>query len=228
MIQIIIPNKKIPAVDKFDMNILKTGFLFDEWLFSFTDICDDVPMFHVACCINTDKQLLAFAVKKESMDYQYCFFADLLKGPVYGAVNHEMEGPEEEDAAAHVLDKVLNAITYIMEKAYDKNVYYKKHPDHMPEGDYSAAAKNSRMHKHKIYLLDDAIVYGAVNSVDKITKHYKCPCWQVRGFYRHYKSGKTVWVKSFMKGWNRKNAKPKDQIYLADKHDPKSSGSEDK
>lgn len=228
MIQIYIPYKKIPASDQFDKNILETGFIFNEFVFSFTDICESVPVFHVAVCIDTDNKRLNFAVRKGLKDLQYVFWYDLMRGPVFGAVNHDMQGPEEEEAAANVLSHVLDAIMYIMEQAYNKNVYYKKHPEDKPEADLSASNKATRNRKNKIYLLDDIIIYGASHSTDIITKHYKCPCWQVRGFYRHYKSGKAVWVKPFQKGWNRKKEKPKDSIYLADKHDPKGSGPEDK
>lgn len=228
MIQIYIPYKKIPQItDKFDKNILETGFIFNEFVFSFTDICDSVPVFHVAVNIDTQYKVLHFAVRKGLKDLQYVFYYDLMRGPVFGAY-HDMLGPEEEEAAADVLSCVLDSIMYIMEQAYNKNVYYKKHPEEKPEADLSASNKATRNRKNKIYLLDDIIIYGASHSTDIITKHYKCPCWQVRGFYRHLKSGKTIWVKPFQKGWNRKKEKPKDSIYLADKHDPRGSGPEDK
>lgn len=40
-----------------------------------------------------------------------------------------------------------------------------------------------------------------------------CPCWGVIGHMRHYKSGKTVWIKPYRKGKERKNPEkyqPKD------------------
>lgn len=40
-----------------------------------------------------------------------------------------------------------------------------------------------------------------------------CPCWGVIGHMRHYKSGKTVWIKPYKKGKERKNPEkyqPKD------------------
>lgn len=30
--------------------------------------------------------------------------------------------------------------------------------------------------------------------------HYSCEAWEVKGHFRHYKNGKTVWVKPFTKG----------------------------
>lgn len=41
-----------------------------------------------------------------------------------------------------------------------------------------------------------------------------CPCWGVRGHYRHYKSGKVVFIEAYQKGKNRSNYSPKEyQIF---------------
>jgi hypothetical protein len=51
------------------------------------------------------------------------------------------------------------------------------------------------------------------NGTHKIT----CPCWSVRGHYRHYKSGKVVFVRSYEKGKDKGNSKAVDKTYIVGK-----------
>ena len=65
-------------------------------------------------------------------------------------------------------------------------------------------------------LLDDIISYVSNSYIPSASHHeIKCPCWEVRGHYRHYKSGKVVFVSSFKKGKNRETVKPKGKEYYA-------------
>lgn len=68
--------------------------------------------------------------------------------------------------------------------------------------------------QNKIYLFDDIVKYVSEKYVPE-SGHYKvtCPCWEVRGHYRHYKSGKVIFVPAYRKGKDRKTAKPKDKEY---------------
>lgn len=45
-------------------------------------------------------------------------------------------------------------------------------------------------------------------------KHGKitCPCWGVRGHYRHYKSGKVVFIEAYQKGKDRSRYTPKEYM----------------
>lgn len=68
--------------------------------------------------------------------------------------------------------------------------------------------------KNKIYLFDDILKYVSENYIPEKGHHnIQCECWEVRGHYRHYKSGKVVFVKSFKKGKNRATAEPKQKEY---------------
>lgn len=40
-----------------------------------------------------------------------------------------------------------------------------------------------------------------------------CPAWEVRGYYRHYKNGKVIWVDGYTKGKERDKIAPKKKIY---------------
>lgn len=64
---------------------------------------------------------------------------------------------------------------------------------------------------NKIYLLDDIKLYD--NCVRDSGKEIQCPCWSVRGHYRHYKNGKVVFIQSYNKGKDRANVKPKAKEY---------------
>lgn len=67
----------------------------------------------------------------------------------------------------------------------------------------------------KVFLLDDIISYVSDSYIPSAGHHeIQCPCWEVRGHYRHYKSGKVVFIPSYKKGKQRDTAKPKDKEYF--------------
>ena len=51
------------------------------------------------------------------------------------------------------------------------------------------------------------------NEQEKKIRQMQCPSWSVRGHYRHYKNGKTVFVKAYSKGKNRDKQEPEEKIY---------------
>ena len=81
--------------------------------------------------------------------------------------------------------------------------------------------KYSRVHristsKKKIFLFDDIVNYVYEHRDDANFKRIMfCPCWEVRGHYRHYKNGKVVFIKSYKKGKQRDRVEPKDREYIA-------------
>ncbi len=67
-----------------------------------------------------------------------------------------------------------------------------------------------------IFLMKDICKYfylGEKPNNQNVSSGIQCPCWSVRGHYRHYKSGKVVFVKEYTKGKDRANAQPKDKTY---------------
>lgn len=67
-----------------------------------------------------------------------------------------------------------------------------------------------------VFLLDDIVEYINEKGLSRANNAHNamsCPCWSVRGHYRHYKSGKVVFVKEYKKGKDRANAQPKDKTY---------------
>ena len=69
----------------------------------------------------------------------------------------------------------------------------------------------------KVYLLDEIVEYVNNNGLtvsSNGTHKINCPCWSVRGHYRHYKSGKVVFVKNYKKGKQREVKEPKGKEYV--------------
>lgn len=78
-----------------------------------------------------------------------------------------------------------------------------------------AESKVSR--ENKIYLLDEIVDYANQNGLCNIKNNnhkIKCPCWSVRGHYRHYKSGKITFIKNYEKGKEKGKATPKEKTYV--------------
>lgn len=67
---------------------------------------------------------------------------------------------------------------------------------------------------NKIFLLNDICEYFYMGENQKSGNHtITCPCWGVRGHYRHYKNGNVVFVKSYEKGKEKGKTKPKNKVY---------------
>lgn len=68
----------------------------------------------------------------------------------------------------------------------------------------------------KVYLLDEIVKYVNDNGLavsSNETHKINCPCWSVRGHYRHYKSGKVVFINNYKKGIEKDKAEPKNKTY---------------
>lgn len=123
--------------------------------------------------------------------------------------------PAEKGYNKAVLDEVrnltalLDGIMSVPRKKENKKVAESGIKRKTEEKDYCYKPK-------KVFLLDDIVEYINENGMSR-TKHIgnviKCPCWDVRGHYRHYKSGKTVFVKNYVKGKERNKEKPKEREY---------------
>lgn len=65
--------------------------------------------------------------------------------------------------------------------------------------------------KNKVYKLID-VVRKYERHINKNKKHITCEYWEVKGHFRHYKSGKVVWVKPHSKGKNKEGS-VEDRVY---------------
>lgn len=79
----------------------------------------------------------------------------------------------------------------------------------------SNASKSS---ENKVFLFNDIVKYIYEESTSNSSKkNIHCPCWSVRGHYRHYKSGKVVFIRSYEKGKDKGNSKAVDKTYIVGK-----------
>lgn len=110
---------------------------------------------------------------------------------------------------------VLSEITNIMRQSLERKKLIKK--------SFPRKFKYSREHRlstsqKKIWLMEDIIQYTCDQFIEhKGSYTINCPCWEVRGHYRHYKSGKVVFIKSYKKGKQKDKAEPKPHEYYLDK-----------
>ena len=97
---------------------------------------------------------------------------------------------------------------YIMNKSYERKTIQKnvvKLKTNKTTRKVTSVKKNNVQ-----YLLNDIVEYVSHNSgIHNIT----CECWVVRGHFRHYKSGRIVFIKPYEKGKKRNSIKPADKIY---------------
>lgn len=110
-----------------------------------------------------------------------------------------------------IAELVFRTICYIMNTERNRIVKPKKKtkPVHIN--------KTKSKSNDKIYLLDDVVEYVNENGFSGFSgeKHIiNCPCWSVRGHYRHYKSGKVIFVKNYEKGKEKGKTIPKEKTYV--------------
>ena len=103
-------------------------------------------------------------------------------------------------------------------------LFYMGYIMNYPRGHKQARLSSHRYsHEHrvstrqnKIYLFDDIVKYISEKYIPKGERHsIQCPCWDVRGHYRHYKSGKVIFIQSYRKGKDKDTAQPILKQYVA-------------
>ena len=107
---------------------------------------------------------------------------------------------------------IIKIMAYIVIEGRKRSVVIKK-----------SLTSNSCNNKHaliscnkKVYLFDDIVRYVAENYIGPYRSHkITCPCWEVRGHYRHYKSGKVVFVPAYRKGKQKDKVAPIPHEYYA-------------
>lgn len=113
-------------------------------------------------------------------------------------------------------EQIVRALITIMEKIENRNKIVKESMGGRAKP--QKQVKNAKRGKdNRVFLLDDLVEYVTKNNIyPKHSVHHsiQCPCWSVRGHYRTYKSGKTVFVKPYRKGKKRETAEPKENIYI--------------
>lgn len=100
---------------------------------------------------------------------------------------------------------------YIMGESLNRERIYKEVLDNNQNSDSCKPKRNTRTKKRDTYLLNEIIEYV---SHGKGHHDIHCECWNVRGHFRKYKSGKIVFIKPFKKGRNKDLDIKDNSIYL--------------
>ena len=179
------------------------NIVFAAKIFFDNNIVDDGIQIHlIVHGGNPVKESIAYEVKYN--DYYYANMS------VYCNNNSK----KWTDIGYDIAFLVLRVITYIM--SYDrKRVQKKISLNHNPKEE--EILKRNKPCDTKIFLLDEIVEYVDKNGLNKKIENgreIQCPCWSVRGHYRHYKSGKVVFVKNYLKGKKRDTEQPKPKEYF--------------
>lgn len=110
-----------------------------------------------------------------------------------------------EDSWSADYTPVISFMQYVLYRAKNQEVIYKDKADRHYNYTGKAAATN------KEYKLIDVIRHYAEH-INHGKHNITCEHWIVKGHFRHYRSGKVVYIKPFSKGKN-KNATPADREY---------------
>lgn len=117
------------------------------------------------------------------------------------------------EIGVEIAEIVFRTMLYIMNTPRDKVVKLKI-PKEQREEKLKGISDNNG---NKIYLLDEIIEYVNENRLritSSGTHTINCPCWIVRGHYRHYKSGKIVFIKSYEKGKEKDKMDARGKVYV--------------
>ena len=231
MHKILIQHKDYDPSAEVDVNkvvsILKNGFILNDFVFFLIHDAIKSP-FPITVKVEPDKNIMLIAVfstknlLKEQCNYGLSY--DLMTGLGYwkfdaNGKETEFKNDEEEAAAFELFDICLQFMIKILDMSYDRAVKYKKNKALLHE-DQETAEQNRRFSNKlfhtEIMLFKDLVIYTAQKyTQDELKRKYIKPVWQVRGFYRHYKNGKTVFIKPFLKGRDRDKGLPSDNTYIA-------------
>lgn len=226
MKKIIIDNSRIREHETVDVSLLQEGFIFNDFGLIIQNLPGFKHDFKIHVIFQPERCACLIGVWGPDLKViTYYFGYNKLRGFEFGNCDKDITKDQEEiDASYQLISLVMDACMTMKEDAYDRAINYKKHPDEKTAdiSDIKDLKKIKKRHKMSdIYLIDDLIVYAALTvPEEKLKRHFNCPVWEVRGFYRHYKNGTVKWINGFQKGRDRnKGLSGKDRTYIADKRD---------
>lgn len=228
MKKIIIDYDKIVKHKEIDISLLKEGFIFNTCGLIVNGVPGSRYPFKIGLQFFPDKTSVYISVygpKFEVISYYFGYSVMNNQGFVFGRHDKDITEDEQEISAAYeLITMAMDACMTIKDAAYERAVTYKKNEEDLTEDLKILKRMNKLKKRHKmqsLYLMDDLIMYMATTlPEEKLKRHFNCPVWEVRGFYRHYKNGNVKWINSFQKGRDRnKGLSGKDRTYIADKRD---------
>ena len=193
----------------------KNGFIFNEFRLYFTG--DDKEKY-ILFKVEIDKDVIYVKVidLKKHIGQKYIFsFMEWYDN--YTELVYDFS--ENKDNTNNWLKKnkeiyisiLMNFIIYVINNALDTEVLLIEQTERR--------FNTNKIEKEKVKTDITDRIYSLTDCVRKYAKHINhckhtitCEHWEVRGHYRHYKSGKIVFIKPYAKGKN-KEAKVKNTIY---------------
>lgn len=108
----------------------------------------------------------------------------------------------------------MQFMEYIIRESKKKTYEYViKEEKEVTEHTKNKKVKNNK----KEYNLLDAIKIYQKNEGEKRKYEITCESWDVRGYFRHYKNGKVIWIAPFKKGKKRKEENNKEYKLRSEK-----------
>lgn len=166
----------------------------------FTFIADDGVAHSFYVCNYLEGELKKFSIYiKEKRERADEYMIEMFKRNAYEREIEKRIGVLDEFAFAF-----LRIFAYIQQKALRKKEKIKKTRSFIV-GDTRGQEK--KLNQNYTVYLDKRIqyVYEPSNVQREFTRH--CEAWNVRGHYRQYKSGKTIFIHPYTKGKGRSNQK---------------------
>ncbi len=224
MKKIIIDFNDIKHFDDIDSDLLNEGFIFNDFCIVLKNHPGLRHDFKITVYFDTEKHNMQFGVFDPHFNvHHYWFGYDVMQGYIFGRIDDDFEDNEEE-ACTELINIILDIVMTIKEASYNRAISYKKNEELKQEVVTELnrlKKKKKKMKVQDIMLFDELCYFASVNvPEEKLKRHFNCPVWDVRGFYRHYKNGTVKWINSFQKGRDRnKGLSGKDRTYIADKRD---------
>lgn len=152
-----------------------------------------------------------FANGRKAGKYQWLMADnDITKGAIFEIPpSGILKDEKEKSFAREAAQLILFYMGYIMN-------YPREHKMERPSSHRYSHEHRVSTAQNKIYLFDDIVNYISEKYVPEGGHHsIQCPCWDVRGHYRHYKSGKVIFIQSYRKGKDKDTTQPKPKQYIA-------------
>lgn len=191
-------------------------FIFDEFCLVFGEESNNPIVITVNAENGIDGEIYFNLLKQENEEineirYMSCPDAENSYDglQVYCSVNEEQYTSIGHDLA----QMVLRVMVYVLSTPRDKIEINSSNDGSVKKNNEKISRKNKN---ETVYLLSEIVEYVHDNnflSQNKSTHKINCECWGVRGHYRHYKSGKVVFVKEYKKGKDRDKKEPQGKTY---------------
>jgi hypothetical protein len=194
--------KSIDSLNDINEHLKNYGFLFNEFRLFVGD--------HWLYKVEVDKDV--FSIKQINLENhvgnKFIYSFEEYNEQVFKEISNRIINREKCDYELYNFICVFNFVNYVIYKAMNQEMVLIEETERRYTKSNGSKAVSK---KDKVYSLTDCVRKYA-RHINHCKHIFTCEHWEVRGHYRHYKSGKTVYIKPFEKGKN-KDAELKDKVY---------------